>query len=192
MRRSSSQSLRSLLPAAAQQRDRASIPEKYKWDLTHIYPSNAAWRAAKEKLEGEISSVRSFKGTLGRSPAALADALERVSDLRKTLYSISTYANLQADEDTRQAEHQGMRQEVTLLGFVIRDGGRVHRARDSSDWPRQAAAVRVLGAAPGVAPFLRRGDSSHRGPHAERAGGEDSCQRRHPSRRRRRRPRGCS
>jgi oligoendopeptidase F len=65
-----------ILPAAAQQRDRASIPEKYKWDLTHIYPSNDAWRAAKDKLQGEISSVRSFKGTLGRSPAALADALE--------------------------------------------------------------------------------------------------------------------
>ena len=28
-----------VLPAAAQRRDRASIPEKYKWDLTHIYPS---------------------------------------------------------------------------------------------------------------------------------------------------------
>ena len=104
-----------VLPAAAQQRDRASIPEQYKWDLTHIYPSNAAWRAAKDKLQGEISSVRGFKGTLGRSPAVLADALERISDLRKTLYRISTYANLQADQDTRQAEHQGMRQEVTLL-----------------------------------------------------------------------------
>ena len=104
-----------VLPAAAQQRDRAGIPEKYKWDLTHIYPSDAAWRAAKDTLQGEISSVRGFKGTLGRSPAALADALERISDLRKTLYRISTYANLQADEDTRQAERQGMRQEVTLL-----------------------------------------------------------------------------
>jgi len=104
-----------VLPVAAQQRDRASIPEQYKWDLTHIYPSTAAWRTAKDKLAGEVSSIRSFKGTLGRSPAALADALERVSELRKTLYRISTYANLQADEDTRQAEHQGMRQEVTLL-----------------------------------------------------------------------------
>ena len=36
-----------IVPAAAQQRDRASIADKYKWDLTHIYPSNAAWRAAK-------------------------------------------------------------------------------------------------------------------------------------------------
>jgi oligoendopeptidase F len=105
-----------IVPAAAQQRDRASIPEKYKWDLTHIYPSNAAWRAAKEKLEADIPSVRQFKGTLGTSPAALADALERVTALQKTFYRVATYANLRADEDTRHAEHQGMRQEVTLLG----------------------------------------------------------------------------
>jgi oligoendopeptidase F len=105
-----------LVPVAAQQRDRASIPEKYKWDLTHIYPSNAAWREAKDKLQSDIPSVGQFKGTLGRSPAALADALERVTALRKTFFRVATYANLRADEDTRHAEHQGMRQEITLMG----------------------------------------------------------------------------
>ena len=99
----------------AQQRTRASIPEKYKWDLTHIYPSNDAWRGAKEKLEVDLAGIRRFRGTLGGSPAALADALETVTELRKTLYRVSSYANLQADEDTRHAAHQGMRQEVTLV-----------------------------------------------------------------------------
>jgi oligoendopeptidase F len=103
----------------AQQRDRASIPEKYKWDLTHIYPSNAAWRAAKEQLEKEIPSIRTLKGTLGTSPAALANALERVTALRKTLTRLATYANLQADEDTRRAEQQGTRQEMALVGATF-------------------------------------------------------------------------
>jgi oligoendopeptidase F len=105
-----------LVPAAAQQRDRASIPDKYKWDLTPIYASNAAWRTAKEQLEKDLPAVRQLKGTLGRSPGALADALERVTALRKTYFRVATYANLRADEDTRVAEHQGMRQEMTLLG----------------------------------------------------------------------------
>jgi oligoendopeptidase F len=108
-----------VLPAAAQQRDRASIADKYKWDLTHIYTSNAVWRAAKDKLEAEIPSLRQLKGTLGASPAALADALERVTALRKTYYWVATYANLQADQDTRVAEHQGMRQEMTLVGSAF-------------------------------------------------------------------------
>ena len=108
-----------IVPVVAQQRDRASIPDKYKWDLTHIYPSNAVWRAAKEKLEADIPSLRQFKGTLGTSPAALADALERATALRKTFYRVATYANLQADQDTRVADHQGMRQEVTLVGSAF-------------------------------------------------------------------------
>src|SRR5687767_11449580 len=107
------------IPVAAQQRDRASIPDKYKWDLTHIYPSTSAWRAAKDQLEKDITGVRQFKGTLGGSAAALADALERVTSLQKTFSRVATYANLLADEDTRHAEHQGMRQEVTLLGAAF-------------------------------------------------------------------------
>jgi oligoendopeptidase F len=108
-----------IAPAAAQQRDRDTIADKYKWDLTHIYPSNAAWRTAKEKLEADIPSLRQFKGTLGKSPAALADVLERATALRKTYYRVATYANLQADQDTRVADHQGMRQEMSLVGAAF-------------------------------------------------------------------------
>jgi oligoendopeptidase F len=108
-----------VVPTAAQQRDRASIADKYKWDLTHLYSSNAAWREAKEKLEADIPSLRQFKGTLGKSPAALANALERVTELRKTYYRVATYANLQADQDTRIADHQGMRQEMSLVGAAF-------------------------------------------------------------------------
>jgi len=46
---------------SAQQRERTTIPEKYKWDLTQIYRSNEAWRAAKDHLEKEIPTVRTFK-----------------------------------------------------------------------------------------------------------------------------------
>ena len=151
-----------IVPVAAQQRDRASIPEKYKWDLTQIYPSNAAWRAAKEKLEADIPGIRQFKGTLGASPAALADALERVTTLRKTLYRVATYANLQADQDTRHAEHQGMRQEMTLLGAsfgtevafiepeilqIGRDEASAVSARPSRGWPRTVSISTKFSAA---------------------------------------------
>lgn len=102
----------------AQQRDRAGVPERYKWDLTHMYPSHAAWRAAKDTLETELPDIRRFKGKLGTAPA-LADALERMTAIQKTLYRLSTYANLQADQDTRHGEHQGMRQEMTLMGTAF-------------------------------------------------------------------------
>jgi len=66
------------LAAAAQESDRSRIPDRLKWNLSDIYPTDAAWRAAKEKLAAEIPSLRQFQGKLGSSPATLADALDRL------------------------------------------------------------------------------------------------------------------
>ena len=41
----------------AQERDRAKIPEQYKWNLADIYPTEAAWRAAKDKLAAELPQL---------------------------------------------------------------------------------------------------------------------------------------
>src|SRR4051794_35388777 len=68
---------------SAQQRERSAVPDKYKWNLAEIYPSDQAWRAAKDKLVAEIPAVRAFKGTLGSSPQKLADALELTNRLAK-------------------------------------------------------------------------------------------------------------
>ena len=46
------------------------MSDKYKWDLTHIYASDEAWRAAKDKLVAEIPKLKEFKGTLGSSAVA--------------------------------------------------------------------------------------------------------------------------
>jgi oligoendopeptidase F len=100
-------------PARSQQeRDRARIPDKYKWNLADLYPSETAWRTAKDKLVADIPQVQAFKGTLGTSAARLADALELASRLTKDLSRIYTYASLVADQDTRVSAAQGMRQEM--------------------------------------------------------------------------------
>jgi oligoendopeptidase F len=100
-------------PARSQQeRDRARIPDRYKWNLADLYPSETAWRTAKDKLVADIPQVQAFKGTLGTSAARLADALELASRLTKDLSRIYTYASLVADQDTRVSAAQGMRQEM--------------------------------------------------------------------------------
>jgi oligoendopeptidase F len=104
--------------AAAQERDRARIPDKYKWNLSEIYPDEAAWRSAKESLQREIPELGRFKGRLSSGPA-LADALERMSGLDKTLSRLYTYTTLSADEDTRDSRHQGMRQEMTAVASAF-------------------------------------------------------------------------
>ncbi|HSS97849.1 MAG TPA: hypothetical protein VLK33_12500, partial [Terriglobales bacterium] len=95
----------------SQERDRNKIPDQHKWDLTAIYPSMETWRAAKEKIVARIASVQQFQGKLASSAKVLADALENETDLEKEFVRVSRYAGLLADQDTRESEHQGMKQE---------------------------------------------------------------------------------
>jgi len=105
--------------SAGQQRERSSVPDRYKWDLSQIYPSDQAWRTAKDKLAGEISAIRPFKGTLGSSPQKLADALELVSKLSKEFSRLYVYASMTSDQDTRVSQYQGMQQEMAQLGATL-------------------------------------------------------------------------
>ena len=107
------------LPAGAQQRERSSIPDRYKWDLSQIYPSDQAWRAAKDKLTGEIPAIRPFKGALGTSAQKLADALELTSRLAKDFSRLYVFASMMADQDTRVSQYQGMQQEMAQLGATF-------------------------------------------------------------------------
>jgi len=100
---------------AGQERDRAKVPEALKWNLADIYPSEAAWRAHKEKIEKEVPKLREFQGTLGASPGTLADALELMSYLDKELSRLYVYASMLSDEDTRLSGPQGMQQEMQQL-----------------------------------------------------------------------------
>ena len=70
-------------PVFAQERDRAKIPDKYKWNLADVYPSEEAWREAKDRVVEEIPKLGGFRGTLASSATRLADALDLLSRLNK-------------------------------------------------------------------------------------------------------------
>ena len=103
----------------AQERDRSKVPDEYKWDLTAIYPSDQAWRAAKEKLSSELFQLRHFQNTLASSASQLVDALEAQSEFDKELTRLYVYASMRSDEDTRVSTYQGMQQEMIQLGSVL-------------------------------------------------------------------------
>jgi oligoendopeptidase F len=105
--------------AAAQERDRAKIPQQYTWNLADIYPNEAAWRAAKDKLAAELPQLRQFQAKLASSAKTLADALDTLYALDKTLSRLYAYAGMLSDQDTRDAKHQGMRQEMVQLAATF-------------------------------------------------------------------------
>src|SRR5580704_17310050 len=99
----------------SQERDRGKIEEKYKWDLTPLFPTDQAWRNQKDKLASELPKLKEFQGVLASSPQRLADALETQSRLEKELDRLHVYALLISDQDTRVSDYLGMKQEMVQL-----------------------------------------------------------------------------
>ena len=95
--------------------DRATIHEKYTWNLADLYPDVAAWRADKARVTTELPQVGAFAGRLGSSRQALADALETMTRLDRELARLYVYASMLSDEDTRLSEPLGMHQEMQQL-----------------------------------------------------------------------------
>ncbi len=85
------------------------------WDLTELYPSDAAWDTERTAIAGALPGLAAFKGTLGSDSAGMARALRTILDLRKRLGRLQTYASLKRDEDTRIAANQDRLQRAELL-----------------------------------------------------------------------------
>jgi oligoendopeptidase F len=105
--------------SARQERDRSNVEDKYKWNLADVYASEAAWRAAKDKLAAEIPTLEQSRSRLTSSASTLADGLDRLYALDKQLSRLYMYAGSLADQDTRNQAHQGMQQEMVQLAAAF-------------------------------------------------------------------------
>jgi len=103
------------VPAAEAQQERASVPTKYTWNLADLYTNEAAWRQAKEKFVASLPTIDASKGKLGTSSVELLKGLNTLYGLQKELYRLYGYASLVADQDTRVASAQAMRQEMAQV-----------------------------------------------------------------------------
>jgi oligoendopeptidase F len=101
--------------ALSQERDRSKIPDKYKWNLTDIYASDDAWKAAKEKLMAKLPTVEQFRGKLSDA-SSLATCMETVSELSKEFARLYVYAGMNSDLDLNNAKYLGMVQDMGKMG----------------------------------------------------------------------------
>ena len=97
--------LAAALPAWAQQAVSEGA-DAAAWDLSEIYPSVAAWDAARQAVLAEMPKLTAYKGRLGESAAVLTEAMVGQSDLGKTAGRVYTYASLSGDADVRDAAAQ--------------------------------------------------------------------------------------
>ncbi len=79
--------------------ERGEIPEIDRWDLTRLYPDDAAWEAAFAALQDRFPGITRFRGKLADSPASLLAALEFEKSIDQPLERLSTYASLRVSEN---------------------------------------------------------------------------------------------
>ena len=136
------------LPCPA--RERSEIPDEYKWNLTDLFPDEAAWKASRDALAKRIPELARARGTLGGSPAALFEALDAISKAQLQLERLYTYAGARADEDTRVSGPLELRQSAEQLAVDL---------ASATSWVQpeilslDAAKVRSFAADPRLAPW---------------------------------------
>lgn len=112
-----------LAPAIAADNDntssaRAEHPDSQtptQWHLDDLYASPRAWQTAYDKTGQRIDKLSRFAGHLTDSPQALADALDTINDVKKSVERLSVYANLDADRDLRDSDAQERRNKTDRL-----------------------------------------------------------------------------
>ncbi len=109
----------SVVQAGDASKSRSQIPDKYKWNLTDLYPNVEAWKAGKTEVEGMIGQFKAFKGTLDQSAEQLYKCLDFSSKVWKEYMRLSSYAGKLSDQDTREAGPLAMTQEIGQLGTKL-------------------------------------------------------------------------
>jgi oligoendopeptidase F len=101
--------------AAPPLRDRNEIPDRFKWNLGHIFPGWPAWQAAFEELDNKIGAYAALQGSLNEGAAQLLTVMKLSDDIGQLTYKVWYFASLKYDEDQRDNQLNAKRQQVQIL-----------------------------------------------------------------------------
>ncbi|MCL2854910.1 MAG: oligoendopeptidase F [Defluviitaleaceae bacterium] len=91
---------------------REQVPAEFKWNLTTVCKTDGEWESRLEAATAQIAKVKAFEGKLGESGASLLACLQAQDALQQEGYQLYLYAALKYDEDTANAQYQGMRDKM--------------------------------------------------------------------------------
>jgi oligoendopeptidase F len=78
------------------------------WDLSKLYPNDAAWNEDLGVYEKKAGAIPAYQGTLGTAPEALADYLDFSRDLGLLEERLGYYADLRQTEDEGDSAARAM------------------------------------------------------------------------------------
>ena len=139
---------------AAQPATPANPDPRLVWDLTRLFPTDAAWDTERQALLAQIPTLRGMRGSLGRDGASLRAALDQISAANLRLTRLWVYASTQSSTDNGERRNQ----ERTGLMFGL--WGQFSGALAWVDPEIQALgaekAAAFLAAEPGLKPHATR------------------------------------
>ena len=102
-------------PAAPLPRERDDVPDRFKWNLTHIFPDWQAWQAAYDELDAKVDAYAALQGTLAQGRERLLAALRLSDEVGQLTYKVWYFASLWYDQDQRDNQINARRQLVQIL-----------------------------------------------------------------------------
>ena len=88
--------------------ERSEIPEKDRWAVEDMYPSDDAWKEDLEKMKAMTAELAAFAGTLGKDAKTLLAFNQKQEEAGIVMSNLYNYSSRRNDEDTRVAKYQEM------------------------------------------------------------------------------------
>jgi oligoendopeptidase F len=94
---------------------RSEIPESDTWDLSHLFPTEEAYREAFAQLRDLYPRMEEYKSRLGESAKTLCECLEFEKLIDQIAERLGHYASLKSAEDSSNNNHLSRQAELTNL-----------------------------------------------------------------------------
>ena len=103
----------------AQRPTRAEVLVEETWNLSDIYPTEAAWEAELAAVQADIASVVQYHGRLAEGAAILLACLNALESLATRVWRLESYARLRFAEDgTNPANQAAVARSGALMARV--------------------------------------------------------------------------
>lgn len=96
------------------QKERKDVPDKFKWNLNHIYKDMDAFNADFKAAEACGAKLKAFEGKLGEKEQAL-QALDAQYSCIETLWLLDSYAGNQKNSEISNVSYQALSGKVEAL-----------------------------------------------------------------------------
>ncbi len=99
--------------------DRSAIPERYRWDLSGLFPDDEAFLVALEEAKSYPARYGDFRGEVTADPERLLQFLRFDDEVALSVGRLIEYAQRKSDEDTRVSRYQGFCSQAMSVAVAV-------------------------------------------------------------------------